>query len=155
MHSLHTLSIWPIDRTHIRCYHSGPEWTWMRWQWRGTPHSLKIQHYRNLTIRLFLYHIQVILQRSSLCIQQPQPTEQTITEVYFLQVPFWIKAKNILPNFCLFHAAIFDEGWLIFMGVTFWKILLLKFTQVTALFFVLETPSPWVIKSNLYTPKNL
>ena len=37
----------------IRCYHSGPEWTWERWQWRGTPHSPKLQHCGNLTIRLF------------------------------------------------------------------------------------------------------
>ena len=37
----------------IRCYHSGPEWTWERWQWRGTPHSPKLQHCWNLTIRLF------------------------------------------------------------------------------------------------------
>ena len=39
--------------THIRCYHSGPEWIWERWQWRGTPHSPKLQDYWNLTIRLF------------------------------------------------------------------------------------------------------
>ena len=46
-------SIWPVDRTPIRCYHSGPEWTWEWWQWRDTPHSPKLQHYCNLTIRLF------------------------------------------------------------------------------------------------------
>ena len=27
-------SIWPV-----KCYHSGPLWTWKRWQRRGTPHS--------------------------------------------------------------------------------------------------------------------
>ena len=37
----------------VRCYHSGPEWTWEQWQWRGTPHSPKLQHCWNLTIRLF------------------------------------------------------------------------------------------------------
>ena len=42
-----------MDRTLIRCYHSGPEWTWERWQWRGTSHSPKFQHHWNLTIRLF------------------------------------------------------------------------------------------------------
>ena len=31
----------------------GSEWTWERWQWRGIPHSPKLQHYENLTIRLF------------------------------------------------------------------------------------------------------
>ena len=37
----------------IRCYHSGPEWTWERWQWSGTPYSPKLQHYWSLTIILF------------------------------------------------------------------------------------------------------
>ena len=46
-------SIQPIDRTLFRCYHSEPEWTWEQWQWRGTPHSPKLQHCWNLTIRLF------------------------------------------------------------------------------------------------------
>ena len=26
----------------IRCYHSGSEWTWEWWQWKGTPHSPKL-----------------------------------------------------------------------------------------------------------------
>ena len=75
-------SIWPIDRTLIRCYYSGPEWTWERWQWRGTPHSPKLQHCWNLTIRLFSAISRTLiggggltpLQRSSRCILQPQPT---------------------------------------------------------------------------------
>ena len=29
------------------------EWTWEWWQWRGTPHSSNLQHYLNLTMRLF------------------------------------------------------------------------------------------------------
>ena len=37
----------------FRYYHSGPEWIWERWQWRGTLHSPKLQHYWILTIRLF------------------------------------------------------------------------------------------------------
>ena len=41
------ISIWP------RCYHSGPVWTWERWQWRSARHSPKVQHYWNLTTRLF------------------------------------------------------------------------------------------------------
>ena len=40
-------------RDPLRCYHSGPEWTWGRWQWRRTPHSPKLQHYWSMTIRLF------------------------------------------------------------------------------------------------------
>ena len=46
-------SIWPIDRALIRCYYSRPESTREWWQWRGTPHSPKLQHYWNLTVRLF------------------------------------------------------------------------------------------------------
>ena len=46
-------SICPMDRT----LYSGPEWTREQWQWRGTPHSLKLQYYWNLTIRLFFCHI--------------------------------------------------------------------------------------------------
>ena len=37
----------------IKCYHSGPECTWERWQWRSTQDSSKLQHYWNLIIRLF------------------------------------------------------------------------------------------------------
>ena len=37
----------------IRCNNSGIEWTWERWQGRGTPHSPKLQHYWILTINLF------------------------------------------------------------------------------------------------------
>ena len=36
-----------------RCYHSGPEWTREQWQWRGAPHSPKLQPHCNLTIRSF------------------------------------------------------------------------------------------------------
>ena len=32
-------------------YRSGSEYTWEQWQWRGTLHSLKPQHYWSLTIR--------------------------------------------------------------------------------------------------------
>ena len=35
----------------MKCYHSGPEWTWEQWQWRSTPHSPKLQHYYSFTIR--------------------------------------------------------------------------------------------------------
>ena len=45
----------------MRCYHSRPEWTWVRWQWRGTLHSPKLHRCWNLTIRLFsvIYRILV------------------------------------------------------------------------------------------------
>ena len=44
-------SIWPIDRTFIRCYRSGLEWTWE--QRRGTLHSQNLLHHWNLTNWLF------------------------------------------------------------------------------------------------------
>ena len=37
----------------MRYYHSTPEWTREKWQWRGTPHSSNLQHYWSLTIGLF------------------------------------------------------------------------------------------------------
>ena len=80
-------SIWPIDRTLIRCYHSRPEWTWERLQWRGTPHSPKLQHYWNLTIRLFNDISRTLvgggltpLQRSTQCLLQPHLTGQLANE---------------------------------------------------------------------------
>ena len=39
----------------IRCYHSGPKWTWKQWRWRSIPHSQMLQHYRSLTIKLFKF----------------------------------------------------------------------------------------------------
>ena len=73
-------STWPIDRALIKCYHFWPEWTWEWWQWRGAPHSPKLQYHWNLTIRLFRiisgHSLEVILPQSSWCILQPQPTGQ-------------------------------------------------------------------------------
>ena len=37
------------------CYHSKPLRTWGRWQWRGTLHFPKLQHYWSLAIRLFIF----------------------------------------------------------------------------------------------------
>ena len=76
---------YPSNHHLIRCYHSGPEWTWEWWQWRGTQHSPKLQHYWNLTIRLFTVISRTLivrsltpLQRSNWCILQPQVTGQYI-----------------------------------------------------------------------------
>ena len=61
-------------------------WTWVRWQWRDTPPSPKLQHYWNLTIRLFSVIYRTLigvgltpLQRSSRRILQPQPTGQNFS----------------------------------------------------------------------------
>ena len=51
--STHFSPTWSIDRKPIRCYHFMPQWTWEKWQRRGTPHSPKFQYNWNLTIRLF------------------------------------------------------------------------------------------------------
>ena len=76
----------------MRSYHSEPEWTWERWQWRGTPHSLKLQNYWNFTIRLFSVISRKLncggggltpLQRSNWCILQPQLIRQFLVRATF------------------------------------------------------------------------
>ena len=63
----------------IRCYYSGQDWTRVRWQWRGTQDSLKLQIYGSLTIRLFRVTSRTLvggvflLCRCSRCILQPEP----------------------------------------------------------------------------------
>ena len=53
-HSLTVKQLYLIHRLNpIRCYHSGWEWTWEQWQWKGIPRSPKFLHHWNLTIRLF------------------------------------------------------------------------------------------------------
>ena len=50
--SLNVKQFYLTQRWHpFRCYHYKPEWTWERWQWRGTPNSPKLQHYWSLAIR--------------------------------------------------------------------------------------------------------
>ena len=65
----------------IRYYYSESERTWERWQWRGSPHSPKFQHYCSLTLRLFRVVSRTLvargltpLQRCSYWILQHQPT---------------------------------------------------------------------------------
>ena len=42
-----------IQFSIFSCFYSGPKWTWERQQSRSTLHSPYLQHYWNLTIRLF------------------------------------------------------------------------------------------------------
>ena len=70
--------------------------TWMRWQWRCTPHSPKLQHHWNLTIRLFSVIFGSLvdgsptpLQKSSRCILQPQPTGQWVFGMTWLGIEPW------------------------------------------------------------------
>ena len=44
-------SIWTIDKTLLGV--TTPGQTWEKWQWKDTLHFSKLQHYWNLTIRLF------------------------------------------------------------------------------------------------------
>ena len=73
-------SISLIDRT---LSNSRPEWE--RWQWKYTPHSLKLPQFLNLTIRLFSVISKTFnggltpLQRCSRYIIQPQPTVSVIS----------------------------------------------------------------------------
>ena len=59
----------------IRNYHSSSEWTWERWQWKGTPHSTKLQHYYQI-VECYIQDTcrgggLTPLQRCSRCILQP------------------------------------------------------------------------------------
>ena len=51
-----SLNVKQFHLTHkldpIRCYYSGPEWTWEQWQWRGIPHFPNLQGW-SLAIRWF------------------------------------------------------------------------------------------------------
>ena len=49
-----------VSHLMIRCYHSEPEWTWEQLQWRGTPHSLKLQHY--LSLELFSIICRILIK---------------------------------------------------------------------------------------------
>ena len=66
----------------IKYYHSGPDWISEQWQWIGTPHFPKLQHYWNLAIKSG--HLAgggwslTPLQRISWCILQSQPTRKII-----------------------------------------------------------------------------
>ena len=83
----------------IRCYHSGPEWTWEKWQWRGTPNSSKLQHHWNLTIRLFSVIYRALIEGGgrltyySRCILQPQLTGQ------YLLVKIFFSVWNLYTNY--------------------------------------------------------
>ena len=65
-----SLNVKQLYLTHrwdpIRCYHSGPEWIWEWWQWRGTLHSPKLKHYWILTIKLFRVISRTVIRGVSL-----------------------------------------------------------------------------------------
>ena len=69
---------------------------WKQWQWRGAPHSPKLHHHWNLTIRLFSFISGhsffwvgglTPVPRCSWCILQPQPTGQDPSD-------HWVKIKE-------------------------------------------------------------
>ena len=71
----HWMVVEPSNKSKI-------EWTWERWQWRGTPHSPKFLHYWNLTIRLFS-----VMLGESLTPLQPLPTGQVIVIIWYSVSP--------------------------------------------------------------------
>ena len=76
------------------CHHSRTVWSQEQWQWRGTQHSPKLQHYWNLTFRLFsvVYRILVVY------ILQSQPTGLTLVVVVgFFQME-WLVLLNLWLN---------------------------------------------------------
>ena len=91
--------------------------TWERWQWRGTLHSSKLQHYRNFIIRLFNVISRTFvmggvtsMQRCCRCIRQPQATrlKKTGSKTVILHL------RNVL----LSHPAF--SGW--FWQMHIWKL---------------------------------
>ena len=89
-------------------------WTWEQCQWRGTPHSPKLQHYWSLTVRLFsvismtfIGWVFPFLQRCSRCIRQPQPTG-TLIRVF-------LGGGVFVGFFCLFlccHCCYYNKSFL-------------------------------------------
>ena len=61
----YTVQFCLIHRTLSGATTLGPEWTWKWWQWRGTRHSLKLQHYWSLTIRLLCVISRTLVGRGS------------------------------------------------------------------------------------------
>ena len=73
----------------IRCHHS--EWSWEWWQWKGTPHSPKLQHYWSLTIGL----INVI---SSTLIEGEFYPSAEMQLVYSTVLISWVVSYEFLPT---------------------------------------------------------
>ena len=73
------------------CYDYGPEWTWERWQWRGTPHSQRLQHCWNFTIRLF-----TVLSRTLMGGSYPSAAKQS---VYSSAPADWAKGCLLIGNY--------------------------------------------------------
>ena len=130
---MHFSSIWPRDRTFIKCYHSGPEWTWEWWQWRGYPTFPKLQHYWNLTIKLFSVISRTLVVGRGLILLQRYSCWISITVLHFKidhvshrthggWVDEYIQPSYVLPN------GVHHRGYLIFIiflkWITFFGILL-------------------------------
>ena len=106
--------------TLIRCYHSGPEWTWEQWQWRGTPHSPKLQHCWNLTIRLFSVISRRLVRGGGL------PLCRGAVSVFYS--PSWL--GNLETDFC-FSATYIEKADpynidYVFYFFTDWNLIFLK-----------------------------
>ena len=90
----HSLNVKQFYLTHRldsnRCYHSELEWTLEQWQWRDTPHSLKLQDW-SLTIRLFSIISRTLIREGSL-------SHLCRDAVGVFYSPSWLGSKEILPN---------------------------------------------------------
>ena len=84
-------SIWSIDRALSGATTPG-NWTWERWQWRGTPHSPKLQHYWRLITRLFCVIVTLVGGGGVLRIYRDtvsefySPTSQGVAELGHISV---------------------------------------------------------------------
>ena len=98
-----------IDRALIRWYNSGPEWTWGRLQWRGAPHSSKLQYHWKFTLRLFSVIYRTLLGLSYLSAE--------LTLVYSTAPTDWVRllSEYFLGNFIFkqLRAHLFVHSWFV------------------------------------------
>ena len=120
-----------IDRTII-CYFS--EWTWEWWQWRGTPHSSKLQHYWNLTIRLFSVISRILVGGGS----YPSAEKQF---VYSTAPADWAIIRVSLKPYSMLFLNLLHWVVLIKGFMSFPRVLVMKVNILARLEFELTTMS--------------
>ena len=89
--------IWPLRYDPIKFYFSASKWTWEQWQWRGTPHSTKLQHNWSLTIRFLVLQKEHSLE-GSYSLASMQSVYSTGPPDYALYICKWIQTINVIQQ---------------------------------------------------------